>query len=449
MASDSLRKAAAYWARRRWVWLARLSLMALLATALYAAHQVGYSTGMRAATTQLQPDSTELRSSTELSQEGAVSGSLSKLWRQIHPAASSPSADTEAPTKVAAPLVRLSDPPLCTARATVDECAPPCPLALAALQSDDAASVAAAHTDACLQSFNQLYLADLRTKASTFSLTHPFSNACVRPLVLFPAEARPADFTPERFYSADTLPAPVQAFVQGERAKKQGCAGCQEMLDIPLMVLERLGPASAPATSVGGGGPASPPTAQPRFYLEIGALDGLDGSNTLLLDRFFGWSGLLVEANPVNFASLLGNRPHAHRLESALCPADGPTDLAFMGDYGGSVGAAEVYEKTQSKEAFHGERTDTYRVPCSPLQQWLDELEVKRVHFFSLDVEGSELSVLRSLDFARIKVDILVVEMNPVFGAQELDAIREYLRNNHMQFDSMLGKLNEIWVSEE
>jgi len=88
-------------------------------------------------------------------------------------------------------------------------------------------------------------------------------------------------------------------------------------------------------------------------------------------------------------------------------------------------------------------------VPCSPLQQWLDELEVKRVHFFSLDVEGSELSVLHSLDFTRIKVDILVIEMNSVFGAQGLDAIREYLRNNHMQFDSMLGKMNEIWLSEK
>jgi len=35
-------------------------------------------------------------------------------------------------------------------------------------------------------------------------------------------------------------------------------------------------------------------------------------------------------------------------------------------------------------------------VPCVPLGQLLDELELKHINFFSLDVEGAELSVLQA-----------------------------------------------------
>ena len=35
-------------------------------------------------------------------------------------------------------------------------------------------------------------------------------------------------------------------------------------------------------------------------FVEIGALDGVSLSNTLMLERCFGWGGLLVEASPKN-----------------------------------------------------------------------------------------------------------------------------------------------------
>jgi hypothetical protein len=40
------------------------------------------------------------------------------------------------------------------------------------------------------------------------------------------------------------------------------------------------------------------------FFIECGALDGETGSNTLYLERFLGWRGLLVEANPSNVEML-------------------------------------------------------------------------------------------------------------------------------------------------
>ena len=42
-------------------------------------------------------------------------------------------------------------------------------------------------------------------------------------------------------------------------------------------------------------------------FVEIGANDGLSGSQTLVLERCLGWDGLLIEANPTTFATLLSS----------------------------------------------------------------------------------------------------------------------------------------------
>ena len=43
---------------------------------------------------------------------------------------------------------------------------------------------------------------------------------------------------------------------------------------------------------------------KPGVFVELGALDGKKFSNTFMLERCFGWRGILIEANPINFARL-------------------------------------------------------------------------------------------------------------------------------------------------
>ena len=57
-------------------------------------------------------------------------------------------------------------------------------------------------------------------------------------------------------------------------------------------------------------------------FVEIGALDGVRLSNTLMLERCFGWTGLLIEGSPVNFAELRRNRRRGTG-HTATRPAEG------------------------------------------------------------------------------------------------------------------------------
>ena len=53
----------------------------------------------------------------------------------------------------------------------------------------------------------------------------------------------------------------------------------------------------------------------------LGALDGIAFSNTYMLERCFGWRGLLIEGNPASFAKLRESGRAATFLHSAVCGA--------------------------------------------------------------------------------------------------------------------------------
>ena len=45
-----------------------------------------------------------------------------------------------------------------------------------------------------------------------------------------------------------------------------------------------------------------------------------------------------------------------------------------------------------------------------PLKDYLHALQIKHIHFFSLDVEGAELLVVQQFDFAEVTVDVMIIE---------------------------------------
>ena len=54
------------------------------------------------------------------------------------------------------------------------------------------------------------------------------------------------------------------------------------------------------------------------FYIEAGAYDGEEWSNSLFMERELEWEGLLIEANPDNVAKLLAKNRKAWIVPAAL-----------------------------------------------------------------------------------------------------------------------------------
>jgi FkbM family methyltransferase len=155
------------------------------------------------------------------------------------------------------------------------------------------------------------------------------------------------------------------------------------------------------------------------IFIEAGANDGVRQSNTYHLERFHGWTGLLVEPVPELAAECRSNRPRSVVAEAALVERDvhGATVelhvAGLMSTVAGALG--DTVTTARHVAAARGiqprlAETRVIRVPARALSALIDEAGLTRVDLLSLDVEGAEPTALRGLDFARHAPRFICVE---------------------------------------
>jgi len=138
-------------------------------------------------------------------------------------------------------------------------------------------------------------------------------------------------------------------------------------------------------------------------FVECGALDGETRSNTLFMERRLGWRGLLVEADPANYALLATRHRRAWSIPACL-----------SGNAVSMVRFKQNFNKGQI-DAGGSRRGGSYSsVLCVPLESMLAALGWGTVDYFSLDVEGHEFAVLKELPLERLDIRTLSVEFRHV-----------------------------------
>jgi len=178
---------------------------------------------------------------------------------------------------------------------------------------------------------------------------------------------------------------------------------------------------------------------RPGFYVELGANDGVTGSNTLFLELFRGWRGLLIEPVSESFRLLSRNRSSKrNHLVRAACVSFGyasnwveiavanlmSTPLGLDSDISDPIAHATA-GLTYSK---HLTELRIEKVPAATLTEILREHRGPRViDFLSLDVEGAELEVLKGVDFLDFEIRLILVEAREPDRIIEFLAVRDYI----------------------
>jgi FkbM family methyltransferase len=146
-------------------------------------------------------------------------------------------------------------------------------------------------------------------------------------------------------------------------------------------------------------------------FVEAGAHDGYTQSNTYFLERFRGWSGVLVEAVPELYERCSRRRPHARVFNCALVDSDfaGTSTEVQFGDLMSTVGADGEHAAGGLRVA--GQRGYSTRVPARTLSSVLDEASAGAIDLLVLDVEGRELDVLGGLDMQRHRPAYAMIEV--------------------------------------
>lgn len=154
-------------------------------------------------------------------------------------------------------------------------------------------------------------------------------------------------------------------------------------------------------------------------FVEAGANDGLQQSNTYYFEKFRGWTGLLVEPEPTLAAACRKNR-RSPVAEAALVATEVPgatVELHFAGlmsTLDGALGDSSATARHVQKGLElqpHLAATHRVRVPARTLSALLDEAGITRpIDLLSLDVEGAEPGALRGIDFSRHAPRFICVE---------------------------------------
>jgi len=146
-------------------------------------------------------------------------------------------------------------------------------------------------------------------------------------------------------------------------------------------------------------------------FVELGAGNGFDLSNTRLLESQYDWAGMLVEANPLVFSQLQVNRPLAVNVNALLWYKEDELIEFWLRDGWKSriIAQAGVVNPPENRKAYR-ERiraksegkvldlvTDTL---WNVLEEYYyPKFNTREIDFMSVDLEGSEAMVLMKFPF--------------------------------------------------
>lgn len=146
------------------------------------------------------------------------------------------------------------------------------------------------------------------------------------------------------------------------------------------------------------------------FFVEFGATDGVNLSNTYLLETQYGWRGILAEPARSWQAALAGNRK-AHISTRCVWKASDEA-LAFREARTGELSTLLDFAKSDG-HAKQREDGQTYTVETISLTDLLQTYSAPRsIDYLSIDTEGSEYEILRAHDFSRFRFNVISVEHN-------------------------------------
>jgi FkbM family methyltransferase len=178
------------------------------------------------------------------------------------------------------------------------------------------------------------------------------------------------------------------------------------------------------------------------YFVEIGALDGIDGSNTKYFEDN-GWDGVCVEPNPDLSDTLRKNRKC--RVETcAVWREDGT--VKFQVNKGGTQmlsGIVDTYDKR------HIDRINNEAKMCGATSEVV-EVQAKRfdsivtqrkIDFLSIDTEGSELEILKGIDLKHYDITVICIENNFLDPAHE-----QYMNSQGYKLHSTYLHSDQVYI---
>ena len=184
---------------------------------------------------------------------------------------------------------------------------------------------------------------------------------------------------------------------------------------------------------------------QGGYFVEFGATNGVDLSNTHILEKRFGWRGILAEPARGWQKALAANRSAA--IETKCVYSRSGEILKFSEAQDGEYSTISDKAGSDHNAALR-RRVTEYGVETISLLDMLDKHGAPRViDFLSIDTEGSELEILQAFDFGKYRFRVITCEHNFTPARQEIQRLLS--SNGYVRKFESISQFDDWYVSAD
>ena len=175
------------------------------------------------------------------------------------------------------------------------------------------------------------------------------------------------------------------------------------------------------------------------FFIEVGATDGITLSNSFLLEKYFGWTGILVEPEQSWHPLLRKNRDSV--IDSRAIWSESGRELEFVTD---GVLSSLV---ARSNRDMHSRSGPVSLVQTVSLTDLLVQHNCpKQIDYLSIDIEGSELDLLQNFPGPEFRIRCISIEHN--YSASRTQIYETLTRSGYTQVGREVSKFDDFYVLE-
>lgn len=155
------------------------------------------------------------------------------------------------------------------------------------------------------------------------------------------------------------------------------------------------------------------------YFIEVGAGDGINFSNTYLLEKNFNWNGVLIEPNKTFYEACIRSRK-CEIINKLLLNRENHK-IRFYEKYMGEFSHSEGFGNLTASEV-----KSEYDVETIKFEEIFNDSNLTlEIDFLSIDTEGSESEILQSINFSKFKPTVICIEHN--YNKKNRIFFRKYL----------------------
>ena len=150
------------------------------------------------------------------------------------------------------------------------------------------------------------------------------------------------------------------------------------------------------------------------FFVEFGATNGVDLSNSYLLEKDFGWNGILSEPAKIWRDELAVNRACQISFDCVWKTSGDSLIFNEVNDdlHSGELSTIDQFSGSDGHSAAR-KFANRYEVKTISLRDLLRNHNAPRdIDYLSIDTEGSEYEILSAFDFDEYNIKVITCEHN-------------------------------------